>query len=50
LTLPEEVIELVVRADPSPNDFVSHAFADGAVLFTDPDRPSLTEPFELFES
>ena len=50
LRLAEERVEVVVRADPDPDNRTAIALADRPVLLVDPHRPDLFIARELLES
>jgi len=39
--LSEKFIEVVMRSNPNPNYYLAWSFADGPILFADPDRPKV---------
>ena len=46
----EQIVELVVRADPNPFNRVTGAHAHGAILFADTNRPDVTAALKFFET
>lgn len=48
--LTEQVVKFVMSADPCPNDRVAVAFADGTVLFIDPNRPDMIVAGQFLEA
>jgi len=48
--LTKEIVEFVVRTYPNPDNRIAVAFANGAVLFVDANRPDVIVPSELLES
>ena len=45
----KELVKIVVRTNPNPNDRIAGAVPDGAVLFIDPDRPNMLITAQFFE-